>query len=292
MEPRLIDSLLRSQSLTDREVIQFSHADSEVRMVPDANVLKLGGQSIMDRGRATVYPLLEEIVRNKPHHKMVLGAGGGTRARHAYQIAMDLDMPTGLIAKMGAAISRQNARMLHMLLAKHGGVHLVEEQFELIPLFMAAGCLPILHGMPPYEYWERPPMVGRVPDHRTDVGVFLVGEVLGARSVIFIKDEDGLYTADPKKNPRVEFIPKISAQELMRRDFHDIVIERRVLELLPAARHIKQVQIVNGLKPGTLTRALDGEHVGTIIYDENGPRPSGSGTRKPSKAADASSVTP
>jgi len=270
MEPWLIDSSLPSQSLTDREVIQFSHADREVRMVPDANVLKLGGQSIMDRGRATVYPLLEEIVRNKPRHRMVLGVGGGTRSRHAYQIAMDLDMPTGLIAKMGAAVSRQNARMLHMLLAKHGGVHLVEEQFELIPLFLAAGCLPILHGMPPYEYWERPPMGGRIPDHRTDVGVFLVGEALGARSVIFIKDEDGLYTADPKKNPRVEFIPKISAQELMRLDFHDLAIERRVVELMPAARHIKQVQIINGLKPGTLTRALDGEHVGTIIHDENG----------------------
>jgi hypothetical protein len=56
MEPRLIDSSLPSQSLTDREVIQFSHTDREVRMVPDANVLKLGGQSIMDRGRAAVYP--------------------------------------------------------------------------------------------------------------------------------------------------------------------------------------------------------------------------------------------
>jgi molybdenum storage protein len=56
----------------------------------------------------------------------------------------------------------------------------------------------------------------------------------------------------------------------MRLDFHDLAIERRVVELMPAARHIKQIQIINGLKPGTLTRALDGEHVGTIIHDENG----------------------
>lgn len=246
------------------------HTYPEIRILPDANVVKIGGQSIMDRGRAAVYPLLDEIVQNKGRHKMVLGTGGGTRSRHAYSIAIDLDMPTGIIARLGAAISRQNARMLHMLLAKHGGVHVTQEQFEMIPLYLAAGCIPIMHGMPPYEYWEPPPIRGRIPEHRTDVGVFLVGEVLGAKAVIFVKDEDGLYTDDPKKNPRAEFIPKISVEELMRLDFHDLVIERKVLELMQAARHIKRLLIVNGLKPGNLTRALDGEHVGTLIYVEDG----------------------
>jgi molybdenum storage protein len=34
------------------------------------------------------------------------------------------------------------------------------------------------------------------------------------------------------------------------------------------AEHMRQIQIVNGLVPGNLTRALDGEHVGTIITAE------------------------
>jgi molybdenum storage protein len=33
------------------------------------------------------------------------------------------------------------------------------------------------------------------------------------------------------------------------------------------ARQIKEIQFVNGLKPGQLTAALDGEPVGTIIYN-------------------------
>lgn len=268
MEPRFIESFLPSQSLTDRRVIAFSHADEEVQIIPDAVVIKIGGQSFMDRGRSAVYPLLDEIVRNRGRHKIIIGVGGGTRARHAYHVALDMDMPTGLIAKMGASISRQNARMLHMLLAKHGGVHVVEEQFEMLPLFLAAGCLPILHGMPPYEYWERPAASGRIPDHRTDVGVFLMAESIGARALIFVKDEDGLYTDDPKKNPGAEFIPKISTRELVRLDLPDLAVERRVVELMQTARHIRQVQIINGLKPGRLTKALDGEHVGTIIYEE------------------------
>ena len=40
----------------------------------------------------------------------------------------------------------------------------------------------------------------------------------------------------------------------------------RVLEFLARARNLKEIQFVNGLKPGQLTAALNGEPVGTIIY--------------------------
>jgi molybdenum storage protein len=33
------------------------------------------------------------------------------------------------------------------------------------------------------------------------------------------------------------------------------------------ARHIREIQFVNGLKPGQLSAALDGEPVGTIIFN-------------------------
>ncbi len=33
------------------------------------------------------------------------------------------------------------------------------------------------------------------------------------------------------------------------------------------ARNITEIQFVNGLKPGQLTAALDGEPVGTIIFN-------------------------
>jgi len=33
------------------------------------------------------------------------------------------------------------------------------------------------------------------------------------------------------------------------------------------ARNIHEIQFVNGLKPGQLTAALDGEPVGTVIFD-------------------------
>jgi len=257
----------RRSALAEITPSELSHQYGEsIRVLPDVNVVKIGGQSIMDRGRAAVFPLVEEIAEAAKRFPILIGAGGGTRARHAYSVALDLDLPTGVLASIGCATSRQNARILQMLLAKHGGVYLNPEDFEKLPLYFRVGCIPIMVGMPPYEYWEKPTASGRIPANRTDSGVYLTGEFLGARSVIFVKDEEGLYTHDPKKDPHAKFIPRISAQELLTMDLQDLVVERVVLENMLRAAHVREIQVINGLVPGNLTRALEGEHVGTIIY--------------------------
>ena len=69
----------------------------------------------------------------------------------------------------------------------------------------------ICQGMPPYKLWEQNPAVGRIPPQRTDTGCFLIAEVFGARKMIYVKDEDGLYTADPKKDPRRRRTSRASA---------------------------------------------------------------------------------
>ena len=104
--------------------------------------------------------------------------------------------------------------------------------------------------------------------HGSDFGMFQLAEVLSMRQLIFVKDEDGLYTADPKKDRNAAHIPRISVQELLSRDLDDLVVERAVLELMLNARNIREIQFVNGLKPGQLTAALDGKPVGTVIYNE------------------------
>ena len=83
--------------------------------------------------------------------------------------------------------------------------------------------------------------------------------------MIFVKDERGLFTADPKKDRDAKFIPKITIGELEQLDLQDVVVERSVLELMQNATHQRSIQVINGLERGNLTRALNGEHVGTII---------------------------
>jgi molybdenum storage protein len=175
-------------------------------------------------------------------------------------------MPTGVLAKLGSSISEQNALMISILLAPHSGVKIGQDDLVKLPSYLALGAIPVMHAMPPYGLWEEPAAVGRIPPHRTDVGAFLTAEVLGARRCILVKDEQGLMTADPKKDPGAEFIPEIEVAELLRWDLEDLPVERAMLESLARARSVHEVLIVNGRSPGSLTRALQGENPGTRIY--------------------------
>ncbi|WP_457654542.1 amino acid kinase family protein [Rhodocaloribacter sp.] len=256
---------LISGNLTDAELLSQTSHTRVTPILPEANVLKIGGQSFIDRGRAAVFPLIDEIVENLGKHKMMIGTGAGTRARHAYSVGIDLGMPTGVLSVLGTFVSMQNARMLHYLLAKHGIPFIEPVQFPQLPLYLEERGAVIFFGMPPYTFWQQNPNVGRIPPHRTDTGVFLLSEVFGTKSMIYIKDEDGLYTADPKKDKNARFIPKISVPELRELDLQDVVVERAVLDFMENAESRRSIQIINGLVPGNLTRALNGEHVGTII---------------------------
>jgi molybdenum storage protein len=150
-------------------------------------------------------------------------------------------------------------------MAKYNGVRLGKSDFSLLPMLLAAHTPVVVTGSPPFRWWEPPPSVGRLPQYRTDSGVYLIAEAFGARSMIYLKDEDGLYTDDPKKNPDAKFIPKITVAELIARDLNELVVERKVLEIMLRARSARSIQIINALVPGNITKALNGEHVGTII---------------------------
>jgi molybdenum storage protein len=257
--------LLRD-SLSAESLMVATEETPDYAILPWVNVVKIGGQSIMDRGRAAVYPLVEEIVSNLPRHKMILGTGAGTRARHIYSQALELGLPTGVLTVLGTAVAWQNAQMLHYLLARHGIPFIEPEGFSTLPHYLMERNAVVCQGMPPYKLWEENPASGRIPPQRTDTGCFLIAEVFGARKMIYVKDEDGLYAADPKKDSSSAFISRIGLLELLDRDLNDLIVERAVLDLMLRSRHIREIQFVNGLKPGQLTAALEGEPVGTTIY--------------------------
>ncbi len=260
-----LEALLMQRSLTDPQLLAAAAAAADFRILPDATVIKIGGQSVIDRGRAALYPLVDEIVAVRKAHKLLIGTGAGTRARHLYSIAAGLNLPAGVLSQLGASVANQNAVMLGQLLAKYGISAVDGAGLSAVPLYLAEVNAVIFSGMPPYGLWMRPASEGVIPPYRTDAGCFLLAEQFGCRAMIFVKDEDGLYTANPKTSKDATFIPKISVDEMKAQGLHDSILEFPMLDLLKAARHVRQVQVVNGLVPGNLTRALAGEHVGTII---------------------------
>jgi molybdenum storage protein len=176
------------ESLVSKQLLKRTEAEEYFRMHPDINVIKIGGQSIMDRGGKALFPILEALIKAKDKHKILLMTGGGTRARHVYNIGVDLGMPTGVLSKLGDKVSWQNAEMLSVLLAKHGGVKIGHgDNLEQLTMFCRLGYMPITYGIPPYGFFEHPAEYGAIPPHRTDCGAFLLAENIGARSLIFFK---------------------------------------------------------------------------------------------------------
>jgi molybdenum storage protein len=265
-----IASALMRESLVDRRVVARTQSEREYRILPDVALVSLGGQSIFDRGREALLPLVEELAVVAKLHKMLVGVGGGTRVRHTLSIAVDLGLPTGGIAQLVGAMEEANAVFLNALLAKHGSIVMQREHFWELPLYLETGMLPIVISTPPYHFWEPPVEEGKgpLPTHGSDFGLFIYAEVLGLEKIIFVKDEDGLYTADPKTHPDAKLIKKTTLGALLADMPEELILDRALFEAWKSSRHVRRVQIINGLRKGELTRALAGEDVGTVIEKE------------------------
>ena len=265
-----IQSQLMRESLVDRKVIARTDSKGEFEIMPNVVLIGIGGQSIFDRGKGALLPLVAEISALRGKHKMMIGVGGGTRVRHTVSIALDLGVPTGGVAQLVGAMEEANAVFLNALLAKHRSIVMQREHFWELPLYIENGMLPIVISIPPYHFWEPPPEDGPLPAHGSDFGLFILAEVLGMSRVIFVKDEDGLYTKDPKKHADAKLIKRTTLDALLADMPEELILDRQLFKTWKAARHVKRVQIVNGLVRGELSRALAGEDAGTVIDRDGG----------------------
>lgn len=263
-----IESTLMRESLQDRRVIARTDSPREVQILPDVMLVGIGGQSIFDRGKAALLPLVEELAEARGKYPLVIGVGGGTRVRHTVAVGYDLGLPLGGIAQLVGAMEEANAVFLNALLARHGSMVMPREHFWELPLYLECNMMPITISIPPYHFWEPPTGDSPLPAHGSDFGLFQYAEVLGMKRIVFVKDEDGLYDRDPKRHPEARFIPHITLDALLADPPRELILDEMLFQAWRAARHVQTIQIVNGLKPGMLTRALAGEPVGTVITKE------------------------
>src|SRR5438105_9239837 len=240
-----IESRLMRQSLQDRDVLRGTDSERDLQIFPDVTMVSIGGQSIFDRGKDAILPLVAEIAEaKKRHHKMVIGVGGGTRVRHTVAMALDYGLPTGGIAQLVGAMEELNAILLNALLAPHGSMPMQRDHFWDLPLYFDAGITPIAISVPPFHFWEPPPLEGAVPMHGSDFGLFQLAEVLGMKQLIFVKDEDGLYDKDPKKHPDARRFDKIALGELLPQLPDDNILDRELYHAWSHAKNLRRITIV------------------------------------------------
>jgi molybdenum storage protein len=261
-----VASPLARQTLLDGNLTRPVAGVRPIRLLPWLQVVKIGGRSIMDRGHEAILPVVAELRKLLPEHRMLILTGAGIRARHLYGVGLDLGLPVGSLAPLAASEAGQNGHILASLLAAEGVSYIDHPTIaSQLAVHLAAARAVVGSAFPPYHHHEFP--TSRIPPHRADAGAFLLADALGAAGLTIVEDVDGVYRSDPRADggDQAQLIRETSASELAKLP-GTLPLDRALLEVMATARHLDRVQVVNGLVPGRITAALRGEHVGTIIH--------------------------
>lgn len=261
-----VASPLARQTLLDSDLTRPVAGGRPIRILPWLQVVKIGGCSIMDRGPEAILPVVDELRRVLPEHRLLILTGAGIRARHLYSVGLDLGLPAGSLAPLAASEAGQNGHILAALLAPEG-VSYVEHPTvaNQLAIHLTAARAVVASAFPPYHHHEFPN--SRIPIHRADTGAFLLADALGAAGLTIVEDVDGVYNIDPKTpgGGQAQLLRETNLAGLAKLR-GTLPFDHALLEVMATARHIERVQVINGLVPGRLTAALRGEHVGTIIH--------------------------
>ena len=259
-----VASPLARQTLLDGDLTRPVAGVRPIRLLPWLQVVKIGGR-IIDRGPEAVLPLVDEIRKLLPEHRLLILPGAGIRARHLYSVGLDLGLPVGSLAPLAAHEAGQNGHILASLLAPDGVAYVEHDTIATrLSIHLSAARAVVGSAFPPYNHHEFP--TSRIPLHRADAGAFLLADALGAAGLTIVEDVDGLYDADPNgpDGKKAKLIPETTGADLAKVK-GTLPFDTVLVEIMATARHIERVQLINGLVHGRLTAALRGEHVGTII---------------------------
>ena len=192
-----VASPLARQTLQDADLTRPVAGGRPIRLLPWLQVVKIGGRSIMDRGRDAILPIVDEIRKLLPEHRLLILTGAGIRARHLYSVGLDLGLPVGSLAPLAASEAGQNGHMLASLLAPEG-VSYVEHPTlnSQLAIHLSAARAVVGSAFPPYHHHEFP--TSRIPHHRADTGAFLLADALGAAGLTIVEGGSVAYLKNDK----------------------------------------------------------------------------------------------
>ncbi len=99
------------------------------------------------------------------------------------------------------------------------------------------------------------------PFFSTDTAGVLRALEVDAQVILKATNVDGIYTADPKQDPTAAFIPELSYQEAIVKNY--AVMDANAFGLCKSNQ--LPIVVFNINQPGAVTRILRGERVGTLV---------------------------
>lgn len=227
-------------------------------------LLKLSGEALMGEQNGGIDPAVVNLIADQVKEIRELGVevalviGGGNIFRGVAGATKGMDRVTG--DHMGMLATMINALALQDGLEKKGLQTRVMSGMEMPRVAE--------------NYIRRRAMrhleKGRVvifgagtgnPYFSTDTAAALRANEINAQVVMKATNVDGVYTADPKKDPTATKYDHITFQEVLEKDLK--VMDAAAIALCRENR--LPILVFNMMKPGGLVAAVNGDHEGTLV---------------------------
>ena len=228
-------------------------------------LLKLSGEALMGEdlfgiNRATIERIVDEIASvAKLNIEMSIVIGGGNIFRGVAPGAQGMDRATadymGMLATIMNALALQDAMKQHDIVARVQSALSVEQVVE-----------PYIRNKA-LRYLEEGKVVifaagtGN-PFFTTDTAAALRASEMGAEIVLKGTKVDGVYTADPKKDPTATKYDSITFREAMIKDLK--VMDATAFALCRDQK--LPINVFSIFKSGALKRVVMGENEGTLVH--------------------------
>jgi uridylate kinase len=227
-------------------------------------VLKLGGfvfDSELSGKRVGTYAKVMKEFSEK--NRLVAVTGGGSIARKYIDAARELGASEFMCDQIGIHVSRLNAQLLTTALGQAAFPKIPESPDDLMAS-IGSELIVVMGGLQPGQ--------------STNAVAALAAELMHADVLVNATDVDGVYGADPRKDPNATKLDEVTPDQLMgilskegfKAGEYDLMDP---MALRIVKRSNIPVVIVDGRDPSNITKALSGKRIGTqILPTERRPR--------------------
>src|SRR6266702_3873261 len=190
-------------------------------------------------------------------NQLVTVAGGGQNARVYIDVARKLGADESTSDLLGITVTRANAELFRLALGSIAVTKIPTMLSELIH-YVSPGKAVVMGGLQPGQ--------------STNAVAALAAEITRAEILVNGTDVEGVYTEDPKKNPKAKLVRAVHVDKLLNWAMSGEVFAGRYELLDPLAIKIMQrakipTKFVSLGDPGNIIAALQGKDIGTrVLY--------------------------
>lgn len=190
-------------------------------------------------------------------NQLVVVAGGGENARTYIGVARKLGAEESTCDLIGIQITRANAELMRLALGPFASSKIPSNLSDL-PHLAGSGKAVVMGGLQPGQ--------------STNAVAALAAEITRSELLVNGTDVDGVYTEDPKKNPKAKLLRSVDAEKLLTWAMAGEVFAGRYELLDPLAIKIMQrakipTRFVSLDNPENILSALHGKEIGTkVVY--------------------------